>query len=132
MNSQTDMNNLTLTADPEAQNDTFLAAFNSGDGRIFDQLYRDDAISNLSGGPLSGAVRTAAIVDLLATKPTLRSTVKRSFRAGDTSLIVVAYELNVTGGDGERHTISGICTDVLVEQPDGTWKMVIDRPVARD
>lgn len=132
MTSHTELRGLTLTADPEAQNDAFLSAFNSGDGKIFDQLYRDDAISNLSGAPLSGAARTAAIVDLLATKPRLRSTVKRSFRAGDTSLIVVAYELDVADEDGQWSTISGICTDVLVEQPDGTWKMAVDRPVARN
>ncbi|KAB2587519.1 nuclear transport factor 2 family protein, partial [Streptomyces arboris] len=39
---------LTLTDDPDQQNEVFLKAFNSGEGAIFDQLYRDDAVSNLT------------------------------------------------------------------------------------
>lgn len=130
MTAQIDLENLELTDDPETQNDVFLAAFNSGQGSIFDRLYRDDAISNLSGGPLNGAARTKAITELLATKPKLKSTVKHSYVAGDTSLIIVDFELEVTGEGGKPVQVNGICTDVLVREPDGKWMMVIDRPVA--
>ena len=130
MISQIDLENLELTDDPETQNEVFLAAFNSGQGSIFDRLYRDDAISNLSGGPLNGAARTKAITELLATKPKLKSTVKHSYVAGDTSLIIVDFELELTGEDGELMRVNGTCTDVLVREPDGKWMMAIDRPVA--
>ncbi|MEU4766446.1 nuclear transport factor 2 family protein [Actinosynnema sp. NPDC023794] len=130
MTAQIDLQNLDLTDDPDVQNDVFLAAFNSGQGAIFDSLYRDDSISNLSGGPLTGQARTDAIIALLATKPKLKSTVKASYTAGDTSLIIVDYDLEITKEDGGKQRILGKCTDVLVRGEDGKWVMAVDRPVA--
>jgi ketosteroid isomerase-like protein len=130
MTAQIDLQNLDLTDDPDVQNDVFLAAFNSGQGAIFDSLYRDDSISNLSGGPLTGEARTEAIVALLATKPKLTSKVKASYTAGDTSLIIVDYDLEITKEDGGKQRILGKCTDVLVRGEDGKWVMAVDRPVA--
>jgi ketosteroid isomerase-like protein len=121
--------NLVLTDDPEQQNDAFLAAFNSGQGAIFDRLYRDDAVSNLTGQPRTGADRRAAITEFLATGPQLESSVKYALTAGDTSLIVVDFRLRITGEDGKRVQLNGICTDVLVRRADGTWIMAVDRPV---
>lgn len=125
-----DLNNLELTGDSEVQNAVFLRAFNSGDGAVFDRLYRDDSVSNLSGAPLSGAERTRAIKEFLATGPSLDSTVRYSHTAGDTSLVVVDFKLEITGDDGERVKLTGTCTDVLTQDPDGRWLMAIDRPVA--
>ncbi|CAL9568684.1 nuclear transport factor 2 family protein [Saccharothrix sp. NPDC042600] len=130
MTAQIDLANLDLTDDPETQNDVFLVAFNSGQGAIFDSLYRDDSISNLSGGPLTGAARTEAITKLLATKPELKSKVKSYYSTGDTSLIIVDYDLVITLEDGRKQRILGKCTDVLVRGEDGKWVMAVDRPVA--
>ncbi len=127
--SQIDLNNLDLTDDPDTQNAVFLAAFNSGEGSIFDQLYLDDAISNLSGGPLSGPERTKAIIELLATKPELESTVKHSYVAGDTSLVIVDFHLKLVK-DGKPLDVHGTCTDVLVRDSRGKWMMAVDRPIA--
>ncbi|WP_309112598.1 nuclear transport factor 2 family protein [Saccharothrix sp.] len=130
MTAQIDLQNLDLTDDPDTQNEVFLAAFNSGQGAIFDSLYRDDSISNLSGGPLTGKARTEAIIALLATKPKLKSKVKANYTAGDTSLIIVDYDLEITKPDGGKQRILGKCTDVLVRGEDGKWVMAVDRPVA--
>ncbi|MBW4716732.1 YybH family protein [Saccharothrix obliqua] len=130
MTAQIDLQNLELTDDPEVQNDVFLAAFNSGQGAIFDSLYRDDSISNLTGKPLSGRSRTEAITALLATRPRLKSRVKSYYTTGDTSLIIVEYDLQVTLEDGREQRILGKCTDVLVRGEDGRWVMAVDRPVA--
>lgn len=129
MTTRIDLGNLVLTDDPEQQNDAFLAAFNSGQGAIFDQLYREDAISNLTGSPRTGADRRAAITEFLATGPELESTVKYALTAGDTSLIVVEFRLKITDEHGKRLQLNGICTDVLVRKPDGNWTMAVDRPV---
>jgi ketosteroid isomerase-like protein len=129
--TQIDLENIRLGDDPEVQNEVFMAAFNSGKGAIFDQLYRDDAISNLSGGPLSGQERTEAITRVLATNPTLVSTVKEVYVAGDTSLIVVDFDLRTADEDGAPVRIQGICTDVLVREPTGEWMMAVDRPIAK-
>jgi len=119
-----------LTSDPETQNAMFLAAFNSNNGALFDSLYRDDAISNLSGQPLSGSERTKFITDWLATGPTLKSVVREFYMTGDTALIIVDYDLEMDSPEGERVRVLGSCTDVVRKGEDGKWQMAIDRPVA--
>jgi ketosteroid isomerase-like protein len=119
-----------LTADPQTQNAMFLTAFNSGDGALFDSLYRDDAISNLSGVPLSGSERTKFLTEWLATGPTLKSEVREFYTTGDTALIIVDYDLEMDGPEGGRVRIQGSCTDVVRKGADGKWQMAIDRPVA--
>ncbi|ARQ71077.1 YybH family protein [Streptomyces marincola] len=128
--TETDLYDLDLTDDPEVQNAVFLRAFNSGDGAAFDRLYRDDAISNLSGKPLTGNERTEAIKQFLATGPSLDSSIKYAYTAGDTILVVVDFNLEITKEAGERQKIHGTCTDVLRRVENGKWMMAIDRPVA--
>ncbi|WP_156753403.1 YybH family protein [Actinokineospora pegani] len=125
-----DLETMVLTADPQQQNDAFLAAFNSGKGAIFDRLYLDDAVSNLSGAPLTGAARTEAITALLASGPKLQSSVKACYSTADTSLIIVEYVLDITDAEGKGQRIKGICTDVLTLREDGNWWMSVDRPIA--
>ncbi|GAA0446894.1 YybH family protein [Streptomyces stramineus] len=132
MTADHDPRHFELTDDPEQQNDAFLAAFNTGDGAIFDGLYRQDAISNLSGRPLTGAERTRVITELLAQQPTLKAEFKEAYVAGDALLIFVEYDLELPGPDGRRVRTLGTCTDVLRRGEDGKWLMVIDRPVPAD
>ncbi|WP_405822414.1 nuclear transport factor 2 family protein [Streptomyces sp. NBC_01390] len=125
-----DLYSLELTDDPEVQNDVFLKIFNSGDGAAFDSLYRDDAISNLSGGPLTGEARTKAIIEMLAQGPTLKSVVRHSYTADDVTLIVVDFELGLPGENGELIPVKGSCTDVIRRVEGDKWMMAVDRPVA--
>jgi hypothetical protein len=127
---EVDLYSLELTDDPEVQNDVFLKIFNSGDGAAFDNLYRDDAISNLSGGPLTGEARTQAIIGMLAQGPTLKSVVKHSYTADDVTLIVVDFELGLPGENGELIPVKGSCTDVIRRVEGDKWMMAVDRPVA--
>ena len=129
MTAQIDFANLELTDDPEVQNAVFLAAFNSGDGHVFDSLYLPDAISNLTGTQRTGADRTRGIVEMLAAKPKLDSVVKYAHSTADTSLIVVEFKLQLTDENGKTTQHNGICTDVLVRTAEGKWMMSIDRPV---
>lgn len=117
-----------MTDDPEQQNDVFIRAFNSGDGALFDSLYHDDAISNLSGGPLSGRERTEFIVDFLKQRPTISAVLRETFQTGDTSLLVVDYRVEGMGEDGVPVVLTGTCTDVMTRGADGKWKLAIDRP----
>jgi ketosteroid isomerase-like protein len=47
-------------------------------------------------------------------------------QAGDVALVSGTWTL--TGPDGEPVTMSGRSTDVARQQPDGTWRWVIDVP----
>ncbi|MGW1601426.1 YybH family protein [Streptomyces eurythermus] len=127
-----DPRDLKLTDDPVQQNEVFLAAFNTGDGAVFDSLYRDDAISNLSGSPLTGAERTRVITEFLAQKPRLNAKFLNAYVAGDALLIFVEYDMEVPQPDGDPVRMRGTCTDVLRRGEDGDWLMVIDRPVAEE
>jgi ketosteroid isomerase-like protein len=118
-----------LTGDPDTQNDIFLEVFNSGDGDLFDRLYRDDAISNFSGAPLTGQERRKFFVDFVGAKPKLEAKVLYSYVAGDVALIAVDFRVEGVGPDGEPTVIAGKCTDVLRRVEDGRWLMAIDRPV---
>lgn len=119
-----------LTDDTWTQNEIFLQAFNSGDGTLFDSLYLQDAISNFSGRPLTGADRLAFFKEFLAAKPALKAEVTHSYVAGDVALVGVKYSIDTTGENGEPVHLEGVCTDVLRRGADGRWLMAIDRPVA--
>ncbi|WP_367136885.1 nuclear transport factor 2 family protein [Saccharothrix sp. HUAS TT1] len=119
-----------LTGDTETQNDIFLQVFNSGDGALFDRLYRDDAISNFSGEPLTGEARREFFVGFIGAKPTLEARVTHSYVAGDVALIGVDFKVEGTDPEGKPFTIEGKCTDVLRKVEDGRWLMAVDRPVA--
>ncbi|MGP3925154.1 MULTISPECIES: YybH family protein [unclassified Streptomyces] len=125
-----DFDNPDLTDDTDMQNEIFLQVFNSGDGELFDRLYREDAISNFSGAPLTGEKRREFFKEFLATKPVLQASVTHSYVAGDVALIGVEYSIDGTGPDGGPMHLEGRCTDVLRRGEDGRWLMAVDRPVA--
>ncbi|MCS0636043.1 nuclear transport factor 2 family protein [Streptomyces sp. LP05-1] len=125
-----DFDNPDLTADTDLQNEIFLQVFNSGDGELFDKLYRDDAISNFSGEPLTGEARLAFFKEFLATKPQLQAEVTHSYVAGDVALIGVHFVIDGTDSEGKPMHLEGNCTDVLRRGTDGRWLMAVDRPVA--
>ncbi|MER8237157.1 YybH family protein [Streptomyces sp. NPDC101490] len=125
-----DVDNPDLTADADTQNEIFIQLFNSGDGALFDLLYREDAISNFSGSPLTGKERLEFFKEFLAPKPFLKAEITHAYVAGDVALIGVRFSVDSTGPDGEPVRIEGNCTDVLRLGEDGRWLMSIDRPVA--
>ncbi|SOD62188.1 protein of unknown function [Streptomyces zhaozhouensis] len=118
-----------LTDDQYIQNEIFMQAFNSGEGALFDSLYREDSISNFSGKQLTGEARLAFFKEYLATKPVSLATLTKWYVAGDVALIKVEYIIDNQGPDG-RSRVEGYCTDVLRRGEDGRWLMAIDRPVA--
>ncbi|MFG3410102.1 YybH family protein [Streptomyces sp. NPDC048142] len=125
-----DPDNPDLTDDTDLQNEIFLQVFNSGDGELFDKLYREDAISNFSGTPLTGAARLAFFKEFLSTKPVLKAELTHSYVAGDVALIGVHFVIDGTDEEGKPLHIEGNCTDVLRRGEDGRWLMAVDRPVA--
>lgn len=119
-----------LTDDTDTQNEIFLQVFNSGDGELFDKLYRADSISNFSGQPLTGTVRRQFFKDFLASRPKLQAEVTHSWVADDVALIGVRFTIDGTDQEGKPMHLEGSCTDVLHRGEDGRWLMAIDRPVA--
>lgn len=121
---------LDVPDDADGQNDLLIRIFNSGDGALYDSLYTPDAISNISGGPLSGEARTAFFKEFLTTGPKINSKVLQTYTTGDTSLLIVDYDLDIPGPDGQTTHLHGTCTDVVIRNEEGKWRLAIDRPVS--
>jgi ketosteroid isomerase-like protein len=58
--------------------------------------------------------------------------VKRVLMASDLALVTSEWTCNGTGPDGKPVNIAAISADVLRQQPDGTWLLVIDNPWGTD
>jgi uncharacterized protein (TIGR02246 family) len=54
--------------------------------------------------------------------------VKRVLRASDLALVTTEWSYIGTGSDGTHVDIAANSADVLRQQPDGTWRFVIDNP----
>jgi ketosteroid isomerase-like protein len=58
--------------------------------------------------------------------------VKRVLRANDLALVTTEWSFSGTGPDGKPVNITAKSADVLRQQPDGTWRFVIDNPWGTD
>jgi ketosteroid isomerase-like protein len=58
--------------------------------------------------------------------------VKRVLRASDLALVTTEWSFSGTGSDGEHVDMTANSADVLRQQPDGTWRFVIDNPWGTD
>ena len=58
--------------------------------------------------------------------------VKRVLKASDLALVTSEWSFSGTGSDGKHVDITSKSGDVLRQQPDGTWRFVIDNPWGTD
>ena len=58
--------------------------------------------------------------------------VKRVLRASDLALVTTERSFSGTGSNGKRVDMTAKSADVLRQQPDGTWRFVIDNPWGTD
>jgi ketosteroid isomerase-like protein len=62
----------------------------------------------------------------------LDTKVKGVIQTSDIALVNTEWSFNGTGPDGKAVTITGKATDVLRQQPDRTWRILIDNPWGTD
>ena len=58
--------------------------------------------------------------------------VKRVLKASDLALVTSEWSFRGTGSDGKHVDITSKSADVLRQQPDGTWRFIIDNPWGTD
>jgi uncharacterized protein (TIGR02246 family) len=93
-------------------------------------LYEPDAVFE----PEPGAVAhghdeiRAALAPFLAVAPTMVVEPQQVLTADDVALVVNDWTLTGTAPDGEPVRREGRSADVVRRQPDGTWKVLVDRP----
>ena len=115
---------------PEDMFPRLIQALNGGDIDAALALYEDDAGFVSANGDLQRGrdglrAEFKAMVDAKAT--TTGAPVK-TIIVKDLALVFVAYAGVIPLPDGKEITIRGLSTDVLRQQPDGTWLSVIDNP----
>ena len=54
--------------------------------------------------------------------------VKRVLKANDLALVITEWSFSGTSPDGKPVDMTAKSADVLRQQPDGTWRFVIDNP----
>lgn len=65
-------------------------------------------------------------------KGKLKSKVKRVFQTSNLALVISEWSFNGTGADGNPVNFTRTATDVLRQQSDGTWRIIIDNPWGTD
>ena len=62
----------------------------------------------------------------------LESKIKRVFQTSNLALVISEWSFSGTGPDGNSVNLASTATDVLRQQPDGTWRVIIDNPWGTD
>ncbi len=65
-------------------------------------------------------------------KGKLETSVKNVFNTRDIALVISEWSFSEIGPDGKAGSIRGRATDVLRQQSDGTWRIVMDNPWGAD
>jgi ketosteroid isomerase-like protein len=65
-------------------------------------------------------------------KGKLNLSVKRALKADDLALVITEWSFSGTGPDRKPVHMTAKSADVLRQQPDGTWRFVIDNPWGTD
>lgn len=71
-----------------------------------------------------------ALLPFSAMKPQFSFDVERIIRGADIALICGKWSFTGTDPDGKPVEMSGRNVDVARQQPDGSWRLVIDNPFA--
>jgi len=119
---------------PEQFLKSYVDQFNKGKLSSILTLYESDAcFATQPGQVVKGEedLRTS-LQSFIDMKGRLESNVKRVFRSGDIALIISEWSFNGVGPDGKAITLKGNATDVLRQQSNGTWNILIDNPWGTD
>jgi ketosteroid isomerase-like protein len=115
---------------PQQMNQTFVAAFNSGQIDNLLMLYEPDAVLVRSDGSLVRG--TDQIRDELSKLLSMgiRSEGQNQFAItyGNTALPRANFTITLLSEDGQETFISGSSWEVVSQQPSGCWLYIIDHP----
>ncbi len=120
--------------EPQQMNASFAEAFNSGDLDRIMALYEPEAV--LAPAPGQRAAGAPAIREsirvLLALRGRMVSKNNYCMRAGSIALLQGEWSLSFVGPDGREVTETARSAEVVRQQPDGTWRYLIDHPAGDD
>jgi uncharacterized protein (TIGR02246 family) len=115
---------------PEALMTRFRDNLHAGDLDALVDLYEPEAVFEPEPGVVvhgHDEIR-AALAPFLAVSPTMVVEPRQVLVTGDVALVVNDWSLTGTAPDGQPVSRSGQSADVVRRQPDGSWKVLVDRP----
>ena len=116
---------------PEEVLNSVVEGIDTGNLESLMTLYEADACFALQPGQLATSPDESlrSFIDL---KGKLDLKVKRVLQASDLALVISEWSFSGTGSDGKHVDITSKSADVLRQQPDGSWRFVIDNPWGTD
>ena len=114
---------------------SYVEGFNAGDVNSLIMMYEADAcfLYYQPGQIINGLENIRpGLQSFIDMNGKLDTKVKGVIRTSGIALVNTEWSFNGTGPDGKAVTITGKATDVLRQQPDGTWRILIDNPWGTD
>ena len=114
--------------EPESIHRNFEAAFNAGDLDGLLELYEPDAVLIVQPGSVVSSQEgiAGALQAFLDLQGQITLDTKLTARTGDLAYLTNRWTLVGSDPDGNAFEMGAVTAEVAREQPDGTWRYVID------
>ena len=115
---------------PEEVLCSIVESMNSGNTESLMMLYEPEACFASQPGQIVKGQQgiRQSLQGFIDMKGKLESKIKRVLQTSNVALVISEWSFNGTGADGNPINLTGTATDVLRQQSDGTWRIVIDNP----
>lgn len=109
---------------------SYVKKFNSGDISSLINLYETGACFVSQEGEVIKGIENVRqrLQSFINMNGRIESKVIGVVQTNDIALVNTEWSFNGSGPDGKAVTITGKATDVLRQQSDGTWRILIDNP----
>jgi len=109
---------------------SYVKKFNSGDISSLISLYETEACFVSQEGEVVKGIDNVRqrLQSFINMNGKIDSKVIGVVQTNDIALVNTEWSFNGSGPDGKAVTITGKATDVLRQQSDGTWRILIDNP----
>jgi uncharacterized protein (TIGR02246 family) len=113
---------------------SYVEKFNAGDISSLIALYETDACFVSQSGQVVNGLENIrqALQTFVDMNGKLETKVKGVIQTSDIALVNTEWSFNGTQPDGKSVTIAGKAIDVLRQQSDGSWGILIDNPWGTD
>ncbi len=113
---------------------SYVEKFNASDINSLMRMYEADACFVSQPGRIINGLENIrqSLQSFIDMNGSLETKVKGVIQTSDIALVNTEWSFNGTEHDGKSVTITGKATDVLRQQPDGTWRILIDNPWGTD
>ena len=119
---------------PEEFLNSYVEKFNAGNLSSLIDMYETDACFVVQPGQTIYGLKNIrqSLQDFISMNGNLESQVKGVIQTSNLALVNTIWSFEGMGPDGKPVNISGRATDLLRQQSDGSWRIVIDNPWGTD